>query len=103
MFHLSDRELHLLGQPTRNETLALVGWMSLNNIFGPVTTSVCAPNELPSEQVSHWIGGLTGVTGFRGSKGNQHRKKRQRVLPNQRRTIRASAATNGGLSTGQHV
>ena len=102
MFHLSDRELHLLGQPTRNETVALVGWMSLNNIFGPVTDSVCGSNELPSEQVAQWIGGLTGVTGFRGAKGDQHKQKRQRMLPNRRRTIRATAATNGGLSTGNN-
>lgn len=102
MFHLSDRELHLLGQPTRNETLALVGWMSLNNIFGPVTDSVCGVDELPDEREAQWIGGLSGITGFRGAKGDQHRKQRQRVLPNRRRRVRATAAANGGLSTGKH-
>jgi hypothetical protein len=102
VFHLSDRELFLLGQPTRTQTLELVGWMSLNNIFGHVTDSVCRGDELPSEQTAQWIGGLTGVTGYRGAKGDQHRKKRQRVLPNGRRRVRATVATNGGLSTGNN-
>ena len=102
MFHLSDRELFLLGQPTRNQTLELVGWMSLNNIFGHVTDTVCGSDELPSEQTAQWIGGLTGVTGYRGAKGDQHKHKRQRLLPNRRRRVRATVATNGGLSTGNN-
>lgn len=100
MFHLSDRELYLLGQPTRNQTAALIGWMSLNNIFGSVTSHVCESNELPTAQEAQWIGGLSGITGFRGPK--KRRAKRQDVLPNGRRKIRATKPTNGGLSTGAH-
>ena len=100
MFHLSDRELYLLGQPTRNQTAALVGWMSLNNIFGSVSNHVCGSDELPTAQEAQWIGGLSGIIGFRGRKHDQHKKKKQRVLPNRRRKIRATHSTNGGLATG---
>lgn len=98
MFHLSDRELHLLGQPTRRQTVELVGWMVLNNIFGSVTSDVCDVEELPSRQAAQWIGGLTGMIGFRGPK--KQRAKRQHLLPNERRKVRVRS---GGyaLATGK--
>ena len=101
MFHLSDRELHLLGQPTRAQTVELVGWMVLNNIFGSITSHVCDVNDLPSRQAAQWIGGLSGITGYRGYKGSQHRAKRQNLLPNHRRRVRATTA-KFGLSTGRN-
>lgn len=101
MFHLSDRELHLLGQPTRQQTAALVGWMALNNIFGTVTSHVCDAGELPTAREAQWIGGLSGITGFRGAKGSQHKAKKQRVLPDRRRRVRVTNA-KFGLSTGAH-
>ena len=99
MFHLSDRELHLLGQPTRSQTVELVGWMVLNNIFGITTSHVCDVDELPSRQAAQWIGGLTGITGFRGPK--KQRAKRQQLLPNERRRVRARSSQYS-LATGKH-
>lgn len=115
MFHLSDRELHLLGQPTRSETVALVGWMAVTNLFGDVgangpfvpnggsrqptpTLVELSKHELPPAQVAQWIGGLRGLSG----KAREVTPESQQVLPNELRRIRATAATNGGLSTGKH-
>ena len=99
MFHLSDRELHLLGQPTRPQTVELVGWMVLNNILGTITSHVCDVEELPSRQAAQWIGGLTGMIGFRGPK--TQRAKRQHVLANERRKVRVRSSRHS-LATGKH-
>jgi len=115
MFHLSDRELRLLGQPTRNETLALVGWMSVTNLFGdigatgrfvphggirqPTPTRVeLSKYELPPALAAQWIGGLRGLSGT----AREVTPESQQCLPNGLRRIRATAAINGGLSTGNN-
>lgn len=97
MFHLSDRELYLLGQPTRNETLALVGWMALNNIFGFTTSHVCGSRELPPAHVAHWVGCLRGLKGS----DKVNRAAEQNVLPNERRKVLVRRA-HGQLATGAH-
>lgn len=97
MFGISDRELHLLGHPTRNETLALVGWMALNNIFGFTTNHVCSERELPPDYVAHWVGCLRGLKGS----DKVNRAAVQQVLPNSRRKIVVRKAQYG-LATGTH-
>ena len=95
--HLSDRELHLLGEPTRHETLALIGWMSLNNIFGLTTYHTSRGNELPPDYVAHWVGCLRGVI----SCDKVNRAPEQDVVPDSRRKVVARTA-KFGLATGAH-
>ena len=87
MFHLSDRELHLLGEATRNETLALVGWMVLSNLLGKVVDhELDHLDPLPPMRVCRWIGSLNKATGFRGDQFR--RALNQNVVPNSKRNVR---------------
>ena len=100
MFHLADRQLALLGMPTRNQTLALVGWMALTNAFGTVTDhSVRYGEELPDSLAASWAGGLSRVARVRDGAGKA--AARQQVLSNRRRKVRVRRQ-EGRLATGQH-
>jgi hypothetical protein len=85
--HLSDRQLALLGHPTRKETLALVGWMSVAGLLGPtVTDPVGVSERLPPKHAAYWIGGLGKVASRRC--GSDNRKYRQDVPGNRTRQVR---------------
>lgn len=97
--HLDDRQLALLGEATRQETLALVGWMALANAFGTVTDhSVRYGEELPSRRAVSWVGSLSRVARLREAAGKA--VYRQQVLANRRRKIRVRRE-NGRLATGK--
>lgn len=99
MFHLSDRQLSLLGEATREETLALVGWMALANAFGNVTDhAVNYGEELPGRRAVNWVGSLSRVARLRG--GASKSAHRQQVLSNSRRRVRVRYASDR-LATGR--
>ena len=99
MFHLTDRELALLGEATRKETLALVGWMALANAFGNVCEHpVNFGEELPGSRAASWVGSLSRVAQRRESAGK--RKYRQDVVSNRKRKVKARKASCG-LATGR--
>lgn len=99
--HLSDRELALLGQPTRSEVLSLVGWMALANAFGPLCSD--GPTDtrepLPSRTARYWIGGISQSA--RIKRVQLGKNTGQNVLANKRRKVRVRVG-NGELATGRH-
>lgn len=101
MFHLSDRELSLLGEPTRNQTLALVGWMVLANAFGEISDgAIDRYEQKPSATAERWIGGLSRSAQIRPRQEKKNRRT-QDVMKNRRRKVRVRA-TAGALATGSH-
>lgn len=100
MFHLSDRELFLLGEPTRQQTLHVVGWMVLANAFGQVCDEpVNYGEELPSRTFRNWVGSLS-VTAKRRDK-RRFRAATQSIPANRRRRVRVRK-TRHELATGKH-
>ncbi len=96
--HLSERErVLLLGYPTRNETLALVGWMSVAGLLGPtVVDPVDSSEKLPPKHAAHWIGGL-GKSASRRN-GSSKRSYRQSTPGNRIRQVRVRKG-NGALAS----
>jgi hypothetical protein len=90
MSHLSERQRCLLGYPSREETLALVGWMALANMFGEVCADeVPLTESLPSQSAARWIGDLGFAAGLRGRRSSDVRRHRQDVPKNRVRQVRA--------------
>lgn len=96
--HLSDRELHLLGQPTRQQVHHLVGWMVLANLLGDVVDDEPATrDELPSMEAARWIGLLGKAASAR--KGSKRRSYKQQVSSNRTRQVRVRKGKNGVLAS----
>lgn len=94
----SDRQLSLLGKPTKEQTLALVGWLALSNAFGPVAADISFDGHGLPTHATRWVGELMAVAG-RG-----HRKpiaQTQQTIPNRRRKVKARK-NKVGLATGPH-
>jgi hypothetical protein len=90
MSHLSQRQLCLLGYPSREETLALVGWMALSNMFGEgCADEVALTEKLPSQSASRWIGDISMVAGLRGRRSSDVRRHSQDVPKDRVRQVRA--------------
>lgn len=99
MFHLSDRELYLLGEATRKQTAEIVGWMVLANLLGKtVVDDIDCYEQLPTMQFCRWVGSLNKLTSYRGDKVRKAR--RQDVVPDSRRVVRARYDKNQ-LTTGK--
>jgi len=98
MFHLDERQLLLLGEPTKQQTLDLVAWLALSNAFGKVCSDVDHRDMcgLPP-QASRWINQLMAATGRVRKKVPADR----RVLSNRKRQVRVRRG-RGELATGAH-
>lgn len=99
---VTERDLKLLGYPTKEETLALVGWLALCNAFGQVTAEDyeylrrgLRGNGLPA-YVNRWVGEIMATTGRRG-----HRKMTnpiQDTVGNRKRKV-VARRSRVGLTT----
>lgn len=98
MFHLDERQLVLLGEPTRDQMLDLVAWLALSNAFGRVCDDVDHRDMrgLPP-QASRWINQLMSKTGRVRRKVPHDRL----VLGNWKRKVRVRKS-RGELATGAH-
>jgi hypothetical protein len=94
---VTKREMRLLGNPSKEETLALVGWLTLMNAFGDVVTDTrFTARELPPFAL-RWAGDLMTAAG----RGHVQSSKapRQQVVSNRKRKVKVR---KGGLATGRH-
>lgn len=98
MFHLDNRQLVLLGEPTKRQTLDLVAWLALSNAFGRVTEDMsCADVRGLPPQASRWINELMSAAGRKRKTVPADR----RVLANRKRKVRVRKG-RGELATGAH-
>lgn len=91
---LTDRELTLLGQPTRAQVAHLVGWMALANAFGDVSADPICSGERLSHTEMRWIKGIArkaGVSTLREHKGVD----RQQISGNRKRKVTARRSRMG--------
>lgn len=93
---VTSRDLRLLGMPTKEQTLALVGWLAMCNVFGKVTTDEVELRceSLPLE-ATRWIGAITAVAG-RGHRNMT--ASRQTAISNGKRKV-AARRSRSGLTT----
>lgn len=96
----TSRDLVLLGYPTKEQTLALVGWLALCNAFGRVTADdpEFRCEALPLE-ATHWVGSIMAVSG-RGHRNMT--AERQNTVADRKRKVAARRAVGrsiGGLAT----
>lgn len=86
MSHLGNTEL--FGEPSKQEWLAIVAWMSLCNAFGQVSEEVLYYGEpgLTKQQMKMVIK-LAQAAKIRTHKFNPHR---QTILPNRKRKVTVS-------------
>lgn len=92
MMHLPERDRALLGYPTRQETLALVGWMALANMFGEVSRDEVSLREpLPPQSAAYWIGDISKVVARRAAISSPS-SYRQSVPANRVRQVRVTKA-----------
>lgn len=85
-------DLFDIPKPGREETLALVGWLTLCNAFGPVVRGEVRfhPRELPSPIARRWVGYLMSV-----ARGKPSRRQRvQTVIPDRRRRPKVRRGAN---------
>lgn len=90
----------LAGEPSKEQTLALVGWLAMANAFGPITADDVdlRGHGLPPH-ATYWVGQLMALTG----RGHRRRYPTdQNVISNRRRRVRARRPHDGGLVTGKH-
>lgn len=94
--HVEDRQLPLLGLPSREQSLALVGWLALANAFGPVTVEDTLDwSELPTDLTPLVSALMAGV--HRGRRKTYAAE--QRVIRNRKRRVKARKSKHG-LTTG---
>lgn len=93
---LTNRDHCLTGYPTKEETLALVGWLAMCNAFGKVTTDdvELKCESLPTE-ATHWIGSIMASAG-RGHRSMKAAK--QTTISNRKRKV-AVRRSRSGLTT----
>lgn len=91
---LTDRELTLLGEPTRAEVAHLVGWMALANAFGEVSADPICRSERLSFTEYRWVGMIARHAKVRDA---QARKlaARQDVPGNRKRKVVARRSKMG--------
>lgn len=95
----SDRQLVLLGKPSKEQTLALVGWLALSNAFGTVAEDIGHEKSGLPAHATRWVGELMALT---GRARPAHRAQQQATPRNRRRTVKARKNTSG-LATGRHL
>lgn len=93
---VNQHDLRLLGYPSKEQTLALVGWLALCNAFGKVTDDdvPIRRDGLPLE-AARWIGQIMAAAG-RG-----HREMTapvQTIVGNRKRKV-AARKSKTGLTT----
>lgn len=93
---VTERDLRLLGYPSKEQTLALVAYLSLCNAFGKVTTEEMPTRHerLPIE-ATRWVGQIMAVAG-RGHRAMTAQE--QTVVADRKRKV-AVRRSRDGLTT----
>lgn len=93
---VTERDLRLLGYPSKDQTLALVGWLALCNAFGKVTTEdIPIRGEGMPVEATRWIGQIMAAAG-RGHRNMT--AETQTVVVNRKRKV-AVRSNRVGLTT----
>lgn len=96
---VTNHDLKLLGYATKEQTLALVGWLALCNAFGQVTTEDkeqlrqnLRGRGLPAH-ANPWVGEIMAASGIRGHV--EMNRTTQDAVSNRKRKVVARRSREG--------